>query len=214
MSMRKAVDPQNVGQSHIDPEGDLRLEVGKEKVSFIVCARTLARASPVFKAMLFGQFKEAKPAKGLWVVALPEDHPEGLRILLNVVHNNYPAVPRFHGLSFAVVKGLAVMADKYDMVPLTRPWAKTWQNELRKASDAVAANCGQLLWISWVFGFEAHFKATVEYLTRASFVGALYSEPTANVKRPKVQIHVKGWAIKEDDQLQSVEILGRLLLLS
>lgn len=46
----------------LDPDGDLHLAVGTAKVNpvrFVVCSRALARASPVFKAMLFGGFSES-----------------------------------------------------------------------------------------------------------------------------------------------------------
>ncbi|KLU92675.1 hypothetical protein MAPG_11663, partial [Magnaporthiopsis poae ATCC 64411] len=46
----------------LDPDGDLHLAVGTAKVNpvrFVVCSRALARASPVFKAMLFGAFSES-----------------------------------------------------------------------------------------------------------------------------------------------------------
>ncbi|KAI6367835.1 hypothetical protein MCOR25_004800 [Pyricularia grisea] len=49
---------------NFDSDGDLHLIVGGGKVSpqrFVVCSRTLARASPVFKTMLFGAFSESRP---------------------------------------------------------------------------------------------------------------------------------------------------------
>ncbi|OIW30032.1 hypothetical protein CONLIGDRAFT_632143 [Coniochaeta ligniaria NRRL 30616] len=47
-----------------EEDGDLRLEVGPERMPMIVCPKALARASPVFKRILFGGFAESKPADG------------------------------------------------------------------------------------------------------------------------------------------------------
>lgn len=45
-----------------DEDGDLTLIVGEDEQGFIVCSKTVARVSRPFKRMLYGHFKEAKPA--------------------------------------------------------------------------------------------------------------------------------------------------------
>ncbi|KAB5545489.1 hypothetical protein GE09DRAFT_1060951 [Coniochaeta sp. 2T2.1] len=80
---------------YFDRDGDLRLEVGPEEATYVVCSRTLSRASPVFKAMLYGSFAEAKPAdpKKTWIVKLPEDDPPALATLLNIMYGAFGKVP-------------------------------------------------------------------------------------------------------------------------
>lgn len=49
----------------MDPDGDMLLRIGSEvnepTSDFIVCSASLRRASPVWKAMLFGPWLESKP---------------------------------------------------------------------------------------------------------------------------------------------------------
>jgi len=114
----------------LDPDGDLLLHVGTKLASvvnprvFKVCSAALRRASPVWKFMLFGPFTEAKPAVGDWVVELPEDDPETLKILLGLLHGVFAAIPPT--LPLAVLCRVLVMADKYDLFHLLRPVVNAW----------------------------------------------------------------------------------------
>lgn len=114
----------------LDPDGDLLLHVGTKLASvvnhrvFKVCSAALRRASPVWKVMLFGPFTEAKPAEGDWVVELPEDDPETLKILLGLLHGVFAAIPPT--LPLAVLCGVLVVADKYDLFHLLRPVVNAW----------------------------------------------------------------------------------------
>ncbi|KAK7991505.1 nuclear pore protein-like protein [Apiospora saccharicola] len=53
--------------------------------NFWVSSRTLARASSVWKMMLFGGFAESKPKEGDWIVSLPDDSSEAMSTLLGIV---------------------------------------------------------------------------------------------------------------------------------
>lgn len=88
----------------IDKRGDLSLIVGEELVKesdsdikptkFQVCSATLARCSPVFKAMLFSGYAESKPTAGdqvEWKVKLPADDPIVMNRLLHITHNSFPS---------------------------------------------------------------------------------------------------------------------------
>lgn len=76
----------------INPHGDLKLIVGDDKVCFVVCSRALSRSAPVWKTMLYGPFMEGKPTDGRdWKVTLPEDCPDAIEIILNIVH--WPGKP-------------------------------------------------------------------------------------------------------------------------
>ncbi|KAL1840022.1 hypothetical protein VTJ49DRAFT_893 [Mycothermus thermophilus] len=106
----------------IDPDGDLILRVGVDfsRQQFKVCSSTMRRASPVWKAMLFGPWKEAKPAAGTWIVDLPEDDADRLRVLLDILHGNFDAVPEKIDDVLHLAKTLDI-ADKYDMISRIRP---------------------------------------------------------------------------------------------
>jgi len=74
-----------------DEDGDLTLIVGEDEQEFIVCSKTVARVSRPFKRMLYGHFKEAKPADNSvsWSVELLEDDATAVEILMNIVHSNF-----------------------------------------------------------------------------------------------------------------------------
>ena len=118
----------------MDGDGDLTLIVGLPGTPmssrFLVCSRTLSRASPVFKAMLYGSFKEAFPDDPKnWVVTLPEDNPGDAMILLDIIHSRFGQIPSQLGqgsLSLDKLYHILVFADKYDMTQLLRPWLQDW----------------------------------------------------------------------------------------
>ncbi|KAB5563001.1 hypothetical protein GE09DRAFT_1274826 [Coniochaeta sp. 2T2.1] len=109
-----------------DEERDLQLKVGPRKITLVVCSKLLARASPVFKKMLFGGFAESKLAGDVeWVVELPEDDINGMHLLMHIVHGNREKVPKkmSDSLRFckapgdlsAVLRSITCTADKFDM---------------------------------------------------------------------------------------------------
>jgi hypothetical protein len=111
----------------IDPDGDLVLRVGAEfgkAIAFRVCSGTMRRASPVWKKMLFGPWKESKPSDGAWFVDLPDDKPWPVQILLAIIHSKFNLVYSFMTLS--QLHDILVVTDKYDMISVIRPWASDW----------------------------------------------------------------------------------------
>ncbi|KXH34838.1 hypothetical protein CSAL01_00419 [Colletotrichum salicis] len=145
--------PPAIKEVQIDPDGDLTLvagqQTGKPEKSFHVCASALRRSSQVWKKMLFGPFKESKPAFGPWLVNLPEDDPDALEIILNIIHANFPLVPNTPDL-FELYE-IFQMANKYDMIPALKPWAVAWLH--------VAENCQKV-----TNRFEGRERAALSYV--------------------------------------------------
>jgi hypothetical protein len=106
-----------------DSCGDLTLVVGSDtnKPTFLVCSRSLSRSSPVFRAMLYGSFRESRPADiNSWLVELPDDSAIPAGILFDIVHGRFRMVtPRMVRLD-ALYEILA-FTDKYDMTSLLVP---------------------------------------------------------------------------------------------
>ncbi|KAK1982108.1 hypothetical protein LZ30DRAFT_749570 [Colletotrichum cereale] len=159
----------------VDPDGDLVLRAGQQtglpERSFRVCANALRRSSQVWKKMLFGPFKESKPAFGTWLVHLPDDDPDALEIVLNIIHANFPLVPATPSL--AELYEIFQMANKYDMVPALKPWANAW---LDVAESYAAATDGEsmaaLTYVAWELGqVELHRKMMKELLLYSSIGG-------------------------------------------
>ncbi|KAB5562997.1 hypothetical protein GE09DRAFT_1274820 [Coniochaeta sp. 2T2.1] len=138
-----------------DDNGDLRLEVGPEKNPMIVCSRAMARASPVFKRMLFGGFKESKPTHGDWVVPLPDEGPDGFAIILSIIHGNISDVPkdmmfnRTRRVASRILYEVAVAADKYGLVPLLSPWANRWLGDTCKWYHRYRGRDTRSGWDTW-----------------------------------------------------------------
>ncbi|KAK2040183.1 hypothetical protein LZ31DRAFT_587318 [Colletotrichum somersetense] len=158
----------------VDPDGDLVLRAGQQtglpERSFRVCANALRRSSQVWKKMLFGPFKESKPAFGTWLVHLPDDDPDALEIVLNIIHANFPLVPAEPGL--AELYEIFQMANKYDMVPALKPWANAWL-DVAEGCAATAATDGEsiaaLTYVAWELGqVELHRKMMKELLLYSS----------------------------------------------
>ncbi|KAM7194809.1 hypothetical protein V8F33_007007 [Rhypophila sp. PSN 637] len=113
----------------LDDDGDLTLVVGADKTNFVVCSRTVSRASPVFRQMLNGPFIEARPpadSDDPWIVTLPEDKSEIMTIILCIMHGQFAKVPQsvatarstilkglFCQLAQAVVNLEILVTDRY-----------------------------------------------------------------------------------------------------
>jgi hypothetical protein len=108
----------------VDPDGDLILRTPTK--SFKVCSSAMRRASPVMKAMLFGPWKEAKPADETqpWIVDLPEDDPEALGIVLPVIHNTMYDQDDLFRIDIRHMPHILNLVKKY-LIPF-KPFIKGW----------------------------------------------------------------------------------------
>ncbi|KAK4170042.1 hypothetical protein QBC43DRAFT_307052 [Cladorrhinum sp. PSN259] len=160
----------------LDEDGDLLLRVGSaegtngEQQDFKVCAAALRRSSPVFKAMLFGPWAEAKPADddgvSEWIVALPEDEPESLEILLHLLHGKFDLPNVLHKIDMTaeLLYGIFVVADKYDLTRLIGPWAIKWSESVKlvRAIDTV-----YMTHVFWEMGDEGRFSSSINLLSNS-----------------------------------------------
>ncbi|KAK8078909.1 hypothetical protein PG994_002716 [Apiospora phragmitis] len=118
----------------------------------------MARASPVWKKMLFGGFAESKPPKeGDWIVALPDDLPEVARTLLVIAHGRFDLELRQSPchISLEELYKISIMTDKYDMTHIPMPWAPKWLEEFRLYYDFKSHL--ELLWVAWELGDKKRF---------------------------------------------------------
>ncbi|KAI1445772.1 hypothetical protein F5Y02DRAFT_100688 [Annulohypoxylon stygium] len=159
---------------YMDPKGDLCLEVGHLAAEFVVCSRAMARSSPFWKKMLYGEFAESKSAqpkdgKTPWVVKLPEDNSAAMSIILNIIHSRFDQVSGYEDFVYTThLYNLCVLTDKYDMTHILRPWAKGWSRtthiQCEKLGQSLRSKfCHERLWIAWELGdfvtFDAMSKA-------------------------------------------------------
>ena len=145
----------------IDGHADVKLRVGPRDEGltiFNASSRALARASPVFDRMLYGDFAESKTkATGdPWTVDLPMDSPSSMEIFLNITHANFKLVPNV--LSIGELYNLTVLTDFYDATPSLAPWVDMWMSTIHELSND-ASLAPKLLWVSWQLGREELFRS-------------------------------------------------------
>ncbi|ETS87290.1 Chitin synthase 1 [Pestalotiopsis fici W106-1] len=152
----------------LDPWGDLTLRVGPDDATqdFNVCPKTLARISPVFERMLYGNFAEAKAnasATGSeWIVRLPEDEPNTMGRFLSIVHGEYDEAMR--DLSLDQIYNLTVVTHYYDATRVLRPWAEAWITYMTNLVEDVNTPILKILWVAWELGASKLFQKTSRYI--------------------------------------------------
>jgi hypothetical protein len=144
---------------------------------FKVSSRIMRRASPVWRSMLFGPWLERKPMSGEeWLVALPDDSPVAIAVLLLVVHGRLDLLPRwqdhipYHAPE--AISRILSAADKYDMMQLFWPFARDWIQYARLPSGTNHSHCTEhhqktlyRLNIAWHLGIDNVVSYIVRYLT-------------------------------------------------
>ncbi|KAJ4419908.1 hypothetical protein N0V85_000795 [Neurospora sp. IMI 360204] len=150
----------------IDPKGNLILEAltDESKIKkFRVCSRALRRQSPVWERMLFGPWKESKPTdKKEWVVQLLDDPAHPLEIVLSIIHGKFDGVPPSPSLQ--TIHQLVVMANKYDITSIARPWCTNWLH-VASNSNLPPTDVVKSLYVAWELGDEHLFALRLEEIS-------------------------------------------------
>ena len=175
-------DDGSTGQSEEDttiasPEQQDERHEHTQAITYIVCSKSLSRASRVWKRLLYGSFAESeKPEDGTqWTVHLPEDDPESMRVILSITHSCFDQIiPGIERLYLDEMYALTVLTDKYDLTRVLRPWARGWTRRiwysLHRRSEWVTASKGfvQCLWVTWELGDQAGFELSLELIAHKS----------------------------------------------
>jgi hypothetical protein len=150
---------------HVDPEGDLVLRVGSElgtPADIRVCSSTMRRASLVWKSMLFGPWKESKPALGDWVVSLPEDKTWAMRVLLSIAHGNFGDVPKT--VDVVQLYDIVMLADKYALLRMLQPWVNPWIDSVQNQEKITGQEWLMRAHAAWELGEEKLLAASIQDL--------------------------------------------------
>ncbi|KAK3400229.1 hypothetical protein B0T20DRAFT_180277 [Sordaria brevicollis] len=197
----KTEDPYSV--IDIDPDGDLLLEtgiIGGGGSKFRVCSATLRRHSPVWKTMLFGPWKEAKPADGSeWVVELPDDPAFEMRITLYIMHGLFDQAPET--LYIDRMFRLMILLNKYDMARIVKPWCTKWMPSAE--SSFLPTHITESLYIAWEMGNESLFTfrlAQISINTQEKGSGLVFKEHLTT-------LNVQGITLQDEDHLGPPDIL-------
>ncbi|KAL8375828.1 hypothetical protein RB595_007107 [Gaeumannomyces hyphopodioides] len=154
-----------------DEEGDLNLLVGangaQDQALYTVCSRTLSRTSSVFDALLRSSKTDRQLDDGRWIVRLPYDDPQSIRIVLNIAHGRFRDVPK--SMALKTLHQLCVCLDKYRIAECLGPWAKEWCQAARSSNQEAVEDNARIAWVAYVLGNESMFReATKNLLWKAS----------------------------------------------
>jgi len=137
-------------------------------VNMLVSSKHMSLASSVFEAMLKPNFYEGSTlvSSGKVEISLPDDDPDLLAILLNIIHGRNKKVPRVIGLD--KLTGLTSLVDKYQMQEAIAAFAEIWIEGFNLNKETLTTERDLLRWlfISWVFENGAIFERTSKDLMR------------------------------------------------
>lgn len=106
--------------------------------------------------MLYGRFAEAtKPESDdeSWIVELPDDDAESMKVFLDIAHCHFQAVPK--SLSLDQLYKLTVLTNYYDCTVLLSPWIELWVTCFDDISKThLRTVMPKVLWISWELGLQ------------------------------------------------------------
>ncbi|KAK7890677.1 hypothetical protein LTR67_007886 [Exophiala xenobiotica] len=188
----------------VDPDGDLILQVGQKqdkndepsasgKVKCLrVSSKILTITSPVFKAMLCGPFLEGQLALSNVnppVLPLPEDDPEAMELLTNVLH--YQNITPREDLSLQLCE-LAVTGDKYHCNIAIRPFFRHQLLQMSAASPHLTPEqLAHLISASYILNDCEDFY----YLTMAAITKYTWNHESncKNDKDSLLQTTLRAW---------------------
>lgn len=190
-----------------DPDGDLTLVVGAriertEATKFVVESRILARSSPVLKRMVDGKFQESRSSQSVsepWVIELPDDKPSALAVLLQIMHLQFHAIPT--ALTISRMYDLMVLAEKYDMTRLLKPWSEDWWTSLLDSDESTKGKL-QLMYIAWQLGEEETVQELSLEFTRSGTLG------------PEGELFIDGIHIRSHGIIEAADLFGEASTMS
>lgn len=142
-------------------------------VVFKVDSRALARACRPWKTMLTAGFAESKPGDGSeWRVQLPEDNPNGMRTILQILHGRFEHVPPKRPMSLRHLYDITIITEKYFLDRILKPWITAWGNHFESPiPDPDDWDLELFLWVYWVLGYkEGYFKTLLSMAFNSALV--------------------------------------------
>ncbi|KAF7910492.1 uncharacterized protein EAE98_012024 [Botrytis deweyae] len=139
----------------------------------LVSSKHLSFASPVFKAMLTGDFREAVELreKGRTEIPLPDDDADAMITLVNVIHGRFNSVSKYPNL--ILLTKIAILVDKYQCHESTKFVAKVWaaNDHLPRIWSQEWYNIACWICVAWVFRLDHEFRDATEEIIKESGVG-------------------------------------------
>ncbi|RMZ74423.1 nuclear pore [Pyrenophora seminiperda CCB06] len=150
----------------LDDSGDALLmlgtSAGTQPVQVSKAVMTLA--SPVWKAMFKRHWKENEATE----IPLPEDDVGTMLIVLRIAHLRFHELLKKKGLTIDALLALAVVCDKYDIVPLVRPFLDLYDWAQCHLPDTISGERCDPAWffIAWTFGYRESFTELADFVVK------------------------------------------------
>lgn len=150
----------------LSDSGDRTIIVGEDEDGlriYKVHSLAMSLASPIWNAMFnpANGFRESNPNVP---VEFPEDNPDVLLILLRIAHLQFHSLPK--SISFAWLRELAVLCDKFDTVGLVQPFIEGWLSPWTQL--CLEPGYEDWLFIAWAFGCHHIFESLTTSLVLSS----------------------------------------------
>ncbi|KAH7378860.1 hypothetical protein BKA64DRAFT_240654 [Cadophora sp. MPI-SDFR-AT-0126] len=130
-----------------------------EKVQLQASSKHLILASPTFRTSLgSGTYPEGRTlqVEGNLVIPLPDEDPDAMIILLNIIHGPSSKVPRRVDLN--MLSKLAIAVNHRHMHEAVGIWSDTWIENLKRDEGLPSSYTPDAL-LSWLFIFWVFRKA-------------------------------------------------------
>ncbi|KAF7507992.1 hypothetical protein GJ744_009889 [Endocarpon pusillum] len=157
------------GTSGAEVPADVDGDAQPDGIQMRVSSSHLALASSIFKRLLKGGFAESLSlnSTGTAEVRLPEDNPQALQILLNIIHGHVKKVPRAMGIG--MLTHIAILIDKYCLHEVTEIFTDMWFKKLKgDIPGSFAKDLMSWLCVTWVLRKSKAFKDTTKIAMRES----------------------------------------------
>ncbi|PWW77323.1 hypothetical protein C7212DRAFT_185705, partial [Tuber magnatum] len=111
----------------MDSYGDVLAILPTTSAKLRISSKVLSTASPVFRSMFSPRFREGAAlasATGLTEIEFPDDSPQALETIFNVLHFRHDCVGE--GFDHDALYKIALVVDKYDLAKALGPWKEVW----------------------------------------------------------------------------------------
>lgn len=146
---------------------DLTMLVGRSPTAeFKVCSRSVARTSKYFDTLLYGNFSEAKPENGNWVMKLPGTDCAAFRIMLSLIHGGHPEIPETPGEElYNLIKEIDYFDTYHMFEDHCSRWSSKVEFELRRKKIPSILH-SRLFWAAWILGCKSEVSSALKEVFR------------------------------------------------
>lgn len=162
------VEPEPTTEPQIDVESDLAHESTdgpieeRPAIQMRVSSQHLILASPVFRQMLKGPWKEGITSTASSShISMSEWDAKAFMILLDIIHGHHWDVPKSLGLE--MLTKFAVIVDYYQCYEIVDVFVDRWLREMERDLPTCHGKTSVMwLCVSWVFSRSETFHATAK----------------------------------------------------